>query len=761
VGHRDVSDVGSGRKNKILRALGLEQLVMRLLVALAALAAMPVFAQVTTAKPSVYTIDTGAAHYPDHCWYFNEGTGSTVEDECGTGGDWDLTITGADWGTDGTHGDKLTFVAANTDRVQVTGLSGLSGSLAWCVIVKKTADPAAAQALANFGDSAADTNIGTRVGTDGRLIERWNSAGTGASGTGSYDLVAANSWQIVCGCGSDTDVWSSMQGGNKHTTAHSHAGLVASLDKFTIGAESDNTTNLPIDAEVIAAWVYLGDKDNTALAAIGVANPWPVIGVSVNTVPTVSGTSSAAIANGRRLTATYTSASAFTVRAIGCVTSLGTPSAAQIIAGNCADGNPAAVVAVPDTSWATTVSDTIDVTEANAYPCMDFHLIASNASGDSAVTSFANVARNANSGKTIVNGCTGLTSVEYNSIFTRQTDSAGDVDHDGDNPNRISGLSPSQLLPFLVPGMRVANSNFACTPTCIVEAVDSDYIDLAENAISSQTDSTTTLEAYYSPTVATGFALESGSTSLGEAVTWTNGGLFSFPDANGGAYRTIEYNLCNQAGACDMSSGPPAWSVGYDTIHLYSTRPAIEPDSGAPIPLPKLLYVGQALAGELNVSCGDPDGQDVTISVVGSIPGVTISSSGASSGIPSTENESGTTLVRHCVDDGGLWSSPVSQDVYVTDDELSMPSIDGGDIDAAIAALEALRPWIESGNEHGYTYTSICGELEGADEVLSQNPASGATITATEVVSFVATTGIACPGSRNPFKGLFGGPLSR
>jgi hypothetical protein len=250
-----------------------------LLLLVGALVAPLAFAQVTTPKPAVFANVTSAAQYPDHCYFFNEGAGSTVEDECGVGGDLDLTITGADWGTDGTHGDKLSFVAANSDRAVATGISGLT-AVTWCIVMHVAMDPAAAQTPIGFGDTAQNTSTETRIGTNGNLTRRAiQNGGTAANGTGSSDVVMAGGYNLVCGDSDDVNVAVNLNGGNRETTMHGFTGMMAALDKFTIGAENDTALTEYADIEVIAAWTYGSVKDNTARAAIyNGGNPWIPIG---------------------------------------------------------------------------------------------------------------------------------------------------------------------------------------------------------------------------------------------------------------------------------------------------------------------------------------------------------------------------------------------------------------------------------------------------------------------------------------------------
>jgi hypothetical protein len=339
-----------------------------LLMLLVAPLAPSAFAQVTAAKPSSFVLNSGATYYPDHLWMVDEGSGTTLDDEIGS---WDLTLTGADWGTDPTHGPKLTFVAANSDRIQRTGLT-LSGNQSWCGVWKKGADPGATQSLMNYGDSAADTNLGTKVATTGVLVRAARQAGSGASGNSSYDLVAAASWQVVCGVGNDTTVGVSMQGANLSSTGHAFTGLVASLDKFTAGCESDNTLDQCTDAELVALWTYEATLlNNTDLAAIGVANPWPVIGLVADAAwtvpPSVTGTTSSSY------TVAFTTNVDATVYGVACNPGVPNPTAAEVIGGLCDTALPAAATCTESVTGG--VPDTC-VLGGVVWPEHDLHVIA-------------------------------------------------------------------------------------------------------------------------------------------------------------------------------------------------------------------------------------------------------------------------------------------------------------------------------------------------------------------------------------------------
>jgi hypothetical protein len=231
---------------------------------------------VTAAKPTTFTLNSGAAGYPTALWLLKEGSGTTLEDEIGS---LDLTITGADWGS-GALGTTLTMIAANADRIQRTGFA-FSASFGVCGIWLKASDPAAAQVLFSAGDSAADSNLGTRVGTNGQLVRRASVSGTVTSGTASYDMVTAGGYVVICLSGDAVNVGVSMQGQNILTTGHAGgAGLITALDKLTAGCESDNSAaENCVDGTLLAMWYYGAAIDNTLMAAIGVANPWPVIGV--------------------------------------------------------------------------------------------------------------------------------------------------------------------------------------------------------------------------------------------------------------------------------------------------------------------------------------------------------------------------------------------------------------------------------------------------------------------------------------------------
>ncbi len=233
---------------------------------------------VTTAKPSSFSLNSGASYYPDHLWMINEGTGTTCEDLVGT---WDLTITGADWGTDGTHGPILTFLSSEANNRASYLSASFGGAFSWGMILDIASAPGSAQVFFSAGDAAADTNLGTGTTSAGLPQRRTKLAGSATTGNSAGDIVADTGFSIIFGKGSDSNVSSALNDGAFGNSAHSSSGLVASLDQISFGCERDSSAGLFADMVLCAAWIKEGaeysDADLDAIFNSG--NPWPMLGV--------------------------------------------------------------------------------------------------------------------------------------------------------------------------------------------------------------------------------------------------------------------------------------------------------------------------------------------------------------------------------------------------------------------------------------------------------------------------------------------------
>jgi hypothetical protein len=253
-----------------------------LAAAVACAVAVSASAQVTGAKPALFSLDTGATHYPQHLGMVLEGTGTNLNDEIGS---WDLTLSGgATWGTDGTHGAKVILDGSNGIAAFTGIANGLSGTITACFIVDVPADPGSVTIMVSLGDSAAATNVASRVQTSGILTATSVLATVNDTVNTTFDVVAVAGWNLVCLRAKDDEVAISMNGAAWQVNGTTHTGIIASLDEITIGAEGDNSTSNWTAMEFIAWWFYTSAKDDAAIAAIyNAGSPWSAIGVVANT----------------------------------------------------------------------------------------------------------------------------------------------------------------------------------------------------------------------------------------------------------------------------------------------------------------------------------------------------------------------------------------------------------------------------------------------------------------------------------------------
>lgn len=240
-------------------------------------------AQVTTAKPASPSFDTGETYFPDHLYLVEEGSGTTLEDR-GDGGDIDLTLSattgaGPDWGTDGTHGNKLTFVPANEDRIVGSGLSSLSGTQTVCYVAKLVAGTGT-RVIGQFSDpSQADRYADIVEQGDEDIESRGRFDNTLQTNTSTQD--GTGGWDLICHRFSDTTSDWSLNGAAWDTDTTTNTGLLAAITQWSIGADRTSSPGNYIDMEIVAFWWW----KNTSLSDANIAsvynsgNPWPIIGV--------------------------------------------------------------------------------------------------------------------------------------------------------------------------------------------------------------------------------------------------------------------------------------------------------------------------------------------------------------------------------------------------------------------------------------------------------------------------------------------------
>lgn len=222
------------------------------------------------AKPTVYGVDFGHSLCPDHLYMMDEGTGSTLTDKGKTGG-LNLAITGADWTTDPTHGNVLDFVGANTDYAQVA-VSGLTGTHTLCALVYASAG-SVQRTIASFCDSGDfDRYVALVYQADEDLeaISRFDA--TAVTNTSTTDI-PADTWSLVFMRFSDTTIDWSLNGSAWTTQAVSHSGLVAAINRFTVGYRNTSSPGNPWDDQMAALMWWRSSLSDANIASIA-ADPW-------------------------------------------------------------------------------------------------------------------------------------------------------------------------------------------------------------------------------------------------------------------------------------------------------------------------------------------------------------------------------------------------------------------------------------------------------------------------------------------------------
>ncbi len=457
---------------------------------------------------------------------------------------------------------------------------------------------------------------------------------------------------------------------------------------------------------------------------------WSIVFEEAASGPTFSvGPTRSAITNGHNITGTIDGAGTLTVYAVACIPSESAPTANQIETGDCGSGADAAIAA--NEVWTTTVSNDFNLSEAGAFPCADVYASGSDGSADTAVTTFANVARSADSGQTIVNGCTGLASVASTSPFALQSENTCDTTNTSDT---VTGCADTS---WIAVGMRLdLSAGFADLTDVRVAAVGPTTIQLENAANATSANITTSQDVYFSPTVATGDVPEGADlTSATKTVTWETDGDFVVTDM-GSAYQTIEYNICDVSGNCDFTSGPPAWGTD-DKIHLNVLPPTFEEGLGDPS-----LLIKDAAMSTISLTCTDPQSLTVTVTARGAMPtGISVDGAGDITGTPTVENETtGTTPVFDCTTDANLYAIRLDTIIYVSDDSVTMPTITGDTIAAGLTTLAGVYKWLDI----SISTSGECSAIVAADDIISQSPAASSTTTATPTFTAVVSTGPAC-----------------
>ena len=218
-----------------------------------------------TAKPSGYT--AGAATLrPNHLWMFDEGSGSTLTDKGSTGGK-NLTIVGADWTTDATHGAILDFIAANFDYAHRTEtgsepVMGITTGFTVALILRVANTPAATEPMAAVSDVSV-TNVFYQMGVNstGDLIVTVRNT-TSFNNNNAPTALDDDAWHLAVATFGDSTQSCSVDGANYESGTLAANINDAAIDTFAIGSRRETGSTYG-DVKIAAAAVWINTELNT------------------------------------------------------------------------------------------------------------------------------------------------------------------------------------------------------------------------------------------------------------------------------------------------------------------------------------------------------------------------------------------------------------------------------------------------------------------------------------------------------------------
>lgn len=235
-----------------------------------------------SAKPTSYSVNTGATHCPDRLYMMDEGSGTTLVNKGKTAG-YNLTFgattgAGPDWIADGTHTMVLDFILANEDYAEAT-VSGLSGVQTIGIITKPTAGTANRTAAGLFDNTQIDRYAIMNWRSDefyqvgSRFDDTQSNSATNGSATGDWDF-----WVLRC---SDTALDWSLNGSAFATNVVARTGMIAAMNTFALGRKSVSTPSAWYDDPICAAMWWHGSKSDADISAIyNSGDLWTQLGVT-------------------------------------------------------------------------------------------------------------------------------------------------------------------------------------------------------------------------------------------------------------------------------------------------------------------------------------------------------------------------------------------------------------------------------------------------------------------------------------------------
>ena len=246
-----------------------------------------------TSKPSLYSLNTGSAYFPDHLYLFDEATGTTANDQgAATAADMSLTDS-AQWATDGTHGSVI-ITQTTGDRIARSSTFGSTLTSGCLIAVIKGGTDATPETAVdtnpavnchpmNFGDASSVGNyVGVRFKTDGNLVGLYESAGVltqSVNSAGDVYQFATNGWAMVAmKFDTATQAWATSWNGAAWQGSSSGGSLTGVIDNITVGCRSGAGESGLFNGLIAACWAFVDDYstwNDTFIASVyNSGDPW-------------------------------------------------------------------------------------------------------------------------------------------------------------------------------------------------------------------------------------------------------------------------------------------------------------------------------------------------------------------------------------------------------------------------------------------------------------------------------------------------------
>jgi hypothetical protein len=221
----------------------------------------------------------------------DEGAGTTLTDKGSTGSK-DLTIVGADWTTDATHGPILDFIQANLDHAHRTEtgsepVMGITTACTIALICRVLDTPASAEVLAGVSDKSVDNvRYSMNIDATGDIMPAVCNTTSLVDDNATAADLDDDVWHLAVFTFGDSTQSSSVDGAGYEAKTMAANINDAAIDVFAIGGRITTSSDFS-DVKIAAAAVWvnteLSSAEQTSLWNTG--DVWTAMGLSTVTIP--------------------------------------------------------------------------------------------------------------------------------------------------------------------------------------------------------------------------------------------------------------------------------------------------------------------------------------------------------------------------------------------------------------------------------------------------------------------------------------------